>query len=357
MGYFLANYLFWIIFGLLVVTVGGGVGAALYYRKQAALEAAPKRPELLSAPLEPEAKVSRLVQLRRRLASKNNPFARGLLSLLSFEKLDEEHWEAFEDQLLAADLGAAATDELVNALRTELAVTGVSDPVKAKEVLRRELVRLVDPSYDRSLHLPKPAVILVVGVNGTGKTTTIGKLAKILVDDGKKVVLGAADTFRAAAVGQLSTWGERAGVEVVKGAEGADPASVAFNTVSEGLAQDVDVMIVDTAGRLHAKTGLMDELGKIKRVIEKQAEVNEVLLVIDATTGQNGLVQAKVFKEVVGITGIVLTKLDGSAKGGIVISVQRELGVPVKFVGLGEGQEDLAAFDAEEFVDALLSED
>ncbi len=196
--------------------------------------------------------------------------------------------------------------------------------------------------------------MLVVGVNGTGKTTTCGKIARLLVAEGRTVVLGAADTFRAAAADQLETWGRRVGAQTVRGPEGGDPASVAFDAVKTGIDLGVDTVLVDTAGRLHTKAGLMDELGKVKRVIEKQTPVDEVLLVLDATTGQNGLVQARVFAEVVDITGVVLTKLDGTAKGGIVISVQRELGVPVKLVGLGEGADDLAPFEPEAFVDALL---
>jgi fused signal recognition particle receptor len=197
-------------------------------------------------------------------------------------------------------------------------------------------------------------VVLVVGVNGTGKTTTVGKLARLLVAEGRTVLLGAADTFRAAAAEQLQTWGDRVGVETVRGAEGADPASVAYEAVSAGVEKGVDVVLIDTAGRLHNKSNLMDELGKIRRVIEKRAPITETLLLLDATTGQNGLIQARVFNEVTQVTGIVLSKLDGSAKGGIVVSVQRELGVPVKFVGLGEGADDLAPFTAEGFVDGLL---
>jgi fused signal recognition particle receptor len=206
-------------------------------------------------------------------------------------------------------------------------------------------------------HDDRPAVVLVVGVNGTGKTTTCGKLARVLVADGRSVVLGAADTFRAAAVDQLATWGARVGVaETVRGPEGGDPASVAFEAVRIGKDRRVDTVLIDTAGRLHTKAGLMDELGKVKRVVEKHGPVDEVLLVLDATTGQNGVVQARVFTEVVDVSGIVLTKLDGTAKGGIVVSVQRELGVPVKLVGLGEGPDDLAPFDPAEFVDALLDD-
>ena len=252
------------------------------------------------------------------------------------------------------------TDELITALRREVAIDGVADPAKAREVLRAELLKLIGTDVDRSLRVTgadgKPGVILVVGVNGTGKTTTIGKLARVLVAEGHTVLLAAADTFRAAAADQLQTWGARVGVRVIRGAEGADPASVAHDAVVTGIEEGVDVVVVDTAGRLHTKTGLMDELGKIKRVIDRLAPVTEVLLVIDATTGQNGLAQARVFAEVVDVTGIVLSKLDGSAKGGIVVPVQRELGVPVKLIGLGEGADDLAPFEAEGFVDALLGE-
>ena len=312
-------------------------------------------------PEEPEAPASRWARLRRRLATSNNALARALGDLLSADRLDDEVWDDFEMTLISSDLGVGPTTELTEALRKELAIDGVADPAKAKQVLRTELLKLVDPSLDRSLNLTPsnegdPAVVLVVGVNGTGKTTTVGKLARVLVAEGKTVTLGAADTFRAAAAEQLATWGERVGVETVRSHEGADPASVAFDAVDKGVRDGVDVVIVVTAGRLHTKTGLMDELGKVKRVIEKKAPVNEVLLVIDATTGQNGMTQARVFSEVVDVTGIVLTKLDGSAKGGIVIQVQRELGVPVKLVGLGEGVDDLAPFDPEGFVQGILGE-
>jgi fused signal recognition particle receptor len=309
-------------------------------------------------PLErPESRESRLVRLRRKLAGSDNALSRGLLALLARDKIDEDTWQDVEDSLLLSDLGVQPTMELVANLRRRLSVEGVSDPVKARAILREELVSLVDPTMDRSLATRRtdtPAVVMVVGVNGTGKTTTVGKLARELVAEDKDVLLGAADTFRAAAADQLQTWGSRVGVPTVRGAEGADPASVAFEAVKVGIESEVDVVLIDTAGRLHTKTGLMDELGKVKRVIERQAPVGEVLLVLDATTGQNGLTQARVFAEVVQITGIVLTKLDGTAKGGIVIQVQRELGVPVKLVGLGEGVDDLAPFDAEVFVDALL---
>jgi fused signal recognition particle receptor len=316
-------------------------------------------PDVVVAPEldRPEAPESRLARLRRRLAGSNNALGRGLLLLLSRDRIDEETWEDFEDTLITADLGVGPTTELVDSLRTRFRVEGVSDPATAREILRTELLTLLDPSLDRSLRTERgltPAVVLVVGVNGTGKTTTVGKLARVLVAEDKDVLLGAADTFRAAAADQLATWGARVGVPTVRGAEGADPASVAFEAVKAGIEAEVDVVLIDTAGRLHTKTGLMDELGKVKRVVERQAPVDEVLLVLDATTGQNGLTQARIFGEVVDVTGIVLTKLDGSAKGGIVVQVQRELGVPVKLVGLGEGVDDLAPFDAEVFVDALL---
>ncbi|MEQ4204639.1 signal recognition particle-docking protein FtsY [Actinopolymorpha sp. B17G11] len=302
----------------------------------------------------------RLVRLRSRLAQSQSTLGQGLLALLSRDRIDDATWEEIEDTLLAADVGVGPTQELVEHLRTRVRVEGVASPQEAKAILRAELVALVGADLDRSLHVVRteamPAVVLVVGVNGTGKTTTVGKLARVFVAEDKDVILGAADTFRAAAVDQLATWGDRVGVPTVRGSEGGDPASVAFEAVKAGIEQEVDVVIVDTAGRLHTKTGLMDELGKIKRVVEKQTPVSEVLLVIDATTGQNGLTQARVFAEVVDVTGIVLTKLDTTAKGGIIVAVQRELGVPVKLVTLGEGADDLAPFEPEAFVDALLGD-
>jgi fused signal recognition particle receptor len=305
----------------------------------------------------PDPVAGRLRRLRARLARSQSTLGKGLLSLLSRDRLDDATWEEIEDTLLAADVGVAPTQELVERLRTRMRVEAATGE-KAHTLLREELVTLVDPSYDRTLHADrvngKPAVVMVVGVNGVGKTTTVGKIARVLVAQDKDVLLGAADTFRAAAADQLTTWGERVGVPTVRGLEGSDPASVAFEAAKAGVEQEVDTVLIDTAGRLHTKTGLMDELGKIKRVVEKQALVDEVLLVIDATTGQNGLTQARIFAEVVDVTGIVLTKLDGTAKGGIVIQVQRELGVPVKLIGLGEGADDMAPFEAEAFVDALL---
>ncbi|WP_432072161.1 signal recognition particle-docking protein FtsY [Streptomyces wuyuanensis] len=308
----------------------------------------------------PEPTAGRLVRLRARLARSQNTLGKGLLTLLSREHLDEETWEEIEDTLLTADVGVSATQELVDHLRERVKVLGTRTPDELRGLLREELLRLIGTDADRAVQtesgLDTPGVVMVVGVNGTGKTTTTGKLARVLVADGRSVVLGAADTFRAAAADQLQTWGERVGARTVRGPEGGDPASIAYDAVKEGIAEGADVVLIDTAGRLHTKTGLMDELGKVKRVVEKHGPLDEVLLVLDATTGQNGLVQARVFAEVVDITGIVLTKLDGTAKGGIVISVQRELGVPVKLVGLGEGPDDLAPFEPEAFVDALIGD-
>jgi fused signal recognition particle receptor len=306
----------------------------------------------------PEPAAGRLHKLRARLARSNNVFSQGLLGLLTSGSLDQQTWDDIEATLLGADLGIAATTELIAALKVRIAQENDSSEDFMRLTLHQELVKLLGPDFDRSLRInvaDRPAVILVVGVNGTGKTTTVGKLSRVLISQEKSVLMGAADTFRAAAADQLQTWGDRVGAAVVRGPEGGDPASVAFEACSIARDANVDVVVIDTAGRLHTKTGLMDELGKVKRVIEKQSSVDEVLLVLDATTGQNGLVQAKIFSDVVDVTGIVLTKLDGTAKGGIVVSVQRELGVPVKLVGLGEGPDDLAPFDVEEFVTALLN--
>jgi fused signal recognition particle receptor len=339
---------------------------------EAGPEVVPAEPAIVDevAPTEPPAPIEeidptegRLERLRGRLSRSRSAFGQGLLGLLGAGDLDEDSWTEVEDTLLLADLGAATTTEIVERLRTELVSRGVRTSDQARTLLREVLVDALHPEMDRAVRaLPHedngtklPAVVLVTGVNGTGKTTTTGKLARVLVADGRTVMLGAADTFRAAAVEQLATWAERVGAEVVRGKEGADPAAVAFDSVKRGVETGVDAVLVDTAGRLHTKTGLMDELGKVKRVVEKQTKVDEVLLVLDATTGQNGLTQARVFAEVVDITGIVLTKLDGTAKGGIVFQVQRELGVPVKLVGLGEGADDLAPFEPGAFVDALLN--
>jgi fused signal recognition particle receptor len=309
---------------------------------------------------EPAPVAGRMARLRSRLGRSQGTLGAGLLGLLSRERLDEETWDEVEDVLLSADVGVAPTQELVERLRTRVKELGRPEEGAVRSLLRDELLALVGPSTDRSLHTEgsdgRPAVVLVVGVNGTGKTTTVGKLARVLVADGRSVLLGAADTFRAAAADQLTTWGERVGAPVVRGPEGGDPASVAFDAVKQGADGGYDVVLVDTAGRLQNKVGLMDELGKVKRVVERHGPVDEVLLVLDATTGQNGLIQARVLAEVVDVTGIVLTKLDGTAKGGIVVAVQRELDVPVKLVGLGEGADDLAPFDPEVFVDALLGD-
>ncbi|MFJ3197568.1 signal recognition particle-docking protein FtsY [Streptomyces griseoviridis] len=320
-----------------------------------------EEPPTEAPPIEiPEPAAGRLVRLRSRLSRSQNALGQGLLTLLSREHLDEDTWEEIEDTLLTADVGVLPTQELVDNLRERVKVLGTRTPEELRALLREELLKLVGTDVDRAVRTEPegrtPGIVMVVGVNGTGKTTTTGKLARVLVADGRTVVLAAADTFRAAAADQLQTWGERVGAHTVRGPEAGDPASVAFDAVKEGKEMGVDVVLIDTAGRLHTKTGLMDELGKVKRVVEKHAPVDEVLLVLDATTGQNGLVQARVFAEVVDITGIVLTKLDGTAKGGIVVAVQRELGVPVKLVGLGEGADDLAPFEPEAFVDALIGE-
>ncbi|WP_106121595.1 signal recognition particle-docking protein FtsY [Nesterenkonia sandarakina] len=320
-----------------------------------------EEPTVLEPTVEtPEPVAGRLARLRARLIKSNNIFGKSLLALLSRDEIDEDVWEEIEEVLLMADLGTDPTMELVDRLRERVKVEGTKDPAVVKAMLTEELTALVDPTLDRRLTVTaegRPAVVMVVGVNGVGKTTTVGKLARMLVAEDKDVLLGAADTFRAAAAEQLSTWGHRVGVPTVKSdVEGADPASVAYEAVDRGIELEVDVVMIDTAGRLQNKSNLMDELGKVKRVVEKKSAVDEVLLVLDATTGQNGLNQAKVFAEVVNVTGIVLTKLDGTARGGIVVAIQRQLGVPVKLIGLGEGPDDLAPFDAAEFVAALLED-
>ncbi len=352
-----------IAFAVLVLAVVGGLTLTRSRRaKPPVLPGAPAPTAPPTQPILPEIEVpaptaGRLVRLRARLARSQSAVGRALLTLLSSDSISEQDWEDVETLLLQADLGVAPTTQLVERLRTRVRVEGTADAAAVRQMLSEELVALVDPHLDRTLasrHQGRPAVILVVGVNGTGKTTTTGKLARVLIADGAHVVLGAADTFRAAASDQLQTWGDRVGATVVRGPAGSDPAAVAFDAVRVGLETGADAVLIDTAGRLHTKVGLMDELGKVKRVIEKQAAVDEVLLVLDATTGQNGLNQARVFAEVVHVTGLVLTKLDGTAKGGIVVAVQRELGVPVKLVGLGEGPDDLANFIPEDFVSAIL---
>ena len=323
--------------------------------KQAEPEAAPAAPAIET----PEPVAGRLVRLRSRLARSNNALGKGLLALLASDKLDDDVWDEVEETLLTADVGMADTTAVVERLRERVKVLGTRDPEELRRLLKAELTAVLEPGLDRSIATASPsgegpAVILMVGVNGSGKTTTCGRVARVLIAEGKTVIMGAADTFRAAAAEQLETWGSRVGAKVIRRGEGADPASVAFDAVKAGTEEGADVVLVDTAGRLQNKAGLMDELGKVKRVIEKQGPVAETLLVLDATTGQNGLQQAKVFGEVCDVTGIVLTKLDGSAKGGIVIAVQRQLGVPVKLVGLGEGPDDLAPFEVGAFVDAIV---
>jgi len=356
--------------------LGSGTGTGTITRPDADTDTAgtetaeaPPVPRPAGTPAPPEPPVvekpppsaGRMMRLRARLARSQTGFGAALLGLLSRDRLDDDTWDEIEEVLITADVGVTPARQIVSELRTRVKVEGTRTPEEVRAMLRAELLAQVETPASRALrtqrHEGRPAVILVVGVNGTGKTTTVGKLARSLVGDGDTVVLGAADTFRAAAVDQLQTWGDRVGAQTVRSdKEGADPASVAFEAVSQGIESEADVVLIDTAGRLHTKTGLMDELGKVKRVIEKRTSVDEVLLVLDATTGQNGLRQARVFAEVVDVSGIVLTKLDGTARGGIVIAVQRELEVPVKLVGLGEGPDDLAPFDVETFVDAILGD-
>jgi fused signal recognition particle receptor len=357
-------------------STGTGTGTTTLERPPATVEEqAPELPALpeelpplieepvTEAPVveKPEPTAGRLVRLRARLSRSQNALGRGLLSVLSRDHLDEDAWEEIEDSLITADVGVEATQALVERLRERVRVLGSRTVTEVRAQLTEELVAALEPDLDRSLrtapHDGRPAVVLVVGVNGAGKTTTCGKIARVLVADGRTVLLGAADTFRAAASEQLATWGERVGAETVRGPEGSDPASVAFDAVKRGTDTGVDTVLIDTAGRLQNKVGLMDELGKVKRVVEKQGPVDETLLILDATTGQNGLEQARVFTEVVDVTGVVLTKLDGTAKGGIVIAVQRKLGIPVKLIGLGEGKDDLAPFEPAAFVEALLGTD
>ena len=340
---------------------GGGTDTITAPPAQRPPAEAPPAPPVPPQPTieKPPPSAGRMVRLRARLARSQSGFGAALLALLSRDRLDDDTWDEIEEVLITADVGVTPARQMVSDLRTKVKVEGTRTPDEVRGMLREELLAQVETPASRSLrtqrHEGRPAVVLMVGVNGTGKTTTCGKLARALVGDGETVVLGAADTFRAAAADQLQTWGERVGATTVRSdKDGADPASVAFDAVSAGIEQEADVVIIDTAGRLHTKNDLMDELGKVKRVVEKRTAVDEVLLVLDATTGQNGLRQARVFAEVVDVTGIVLTKLDGTAKGGIVIAVQRELGVPVKLVGLGEGPDDLAPFDPATFVDAIL---
>jgi fused signal recognition particle receptor len=367
----------WIWLVAAVVVIAAIVGIAVAVRasksKSAPVETAEPKPQVEAeaevaepeaapaAPVieKPEPVEGRLVRLRSRLARSNNALGKGLLALLASDKLDDDVWDEVEETLLTADVGMADTTAVVQSLRERVKVLGTRDPEELRRLLKAELTAVLEPELDRSIATVSPsgegpAVILMVGVNGSGKTTTCGRVARVLIAEDKTVLMGAADTFRAAAAEQLETWGSRVGAKVIRRGEGADPASVAFDAVKAGAEEGADIVLIDTAGRLQNKAGLMDELGKVKRVIEKQGPVAETLLVLDATTGQNGLQQAKVFGEVCDVTGIVLTKLDGSAKGGIVIAVQRQLGVPVKLVGLGEGPDDLAPFEVGAFVDAIV---
>ncbi|GAA2162596.1 signal recognition particle-docking protein FtsY [Glycomyces rutgersensis] len=370
------NLWIWLVAAVVVIAAIVGIAFGVRAsRSKSAVEAPAEEPQV-EAPkrAEPEAEASkpagptietpepvegRLVRLRSRLARSNNALGKGLLALLASDKLDDDVWDEIEATLLTADVGMADTTAVVERLRERVKVLGTRNPEELRGLLKAELTAVLEPELDRSIATVSPsgegpAVIMMVGVNGSGKTTTCGRVARVLIAEGQTVLMGAADTFRAAAAEQLETWGSRVGATVVRRGEGADPASVAFDAVKAGAEQGADVVLIDTAGRLQNKAGLMDELGKVKRVIEKQGPVAETLLVLDATTGQNGLQQAKVFGEVCDVSGIVLTKLDGSAKGGIVIAVQRQLGVPVKLVGLGEGPDDLAPFEVGAFVDAIV---
>lgn len=276
--------------------------------------------------------------------------------LNSFTKIDEDFFEELEEILITSDIGVQTSTDICDELRVKIKETGETNPENIKGMLKLIIMEMLSTTSDELMINTKPSIILVIGVNGVGKTTTIGKLASNLKSQGKKVILGAADTFRAAAIGQLEIWAERAGVDIIKHNEGADPAAVVFDAITAGKARNCDVIICDTAGRLHNKKNLMDELSKISRVIEREAVGcdKEVLLVLDATTGQNGVNQAKQFKETAGLTGIVLTKLDGTAKGGIIIPIKNELDLPVKFIGVGEKIDDLQPFIAKDFVNALF---
>lgn len=277
--------------------------------------------------------------------------------LNSFTKIDEDFFDELEESLIMADVGAVTSARICENLRKKVKEEGLSDPTAVKGALKEIIAQML--AGDEALNLStKPSIILVIGVNGVGKTTTIGKLAHNLHEDGKKVLLAAADTFRAAAIDQLQIWADRAGVDLVKHGEGSDPAAVVFDAINAGKARGCDVVICDTAGRLHNKKNLMDELSKIARVIDREAPgcAKEVLLVLDATTGQNALNQAKLFQEAAGLTGIILTKLDGTARGGVVIGIKEELNIPIKYIGVGEQIDDLRPFDSKEFVEALFED-
>ena len=295
-------------------------------------------------------------KIKEGLKKTRNSIAEGVNNIInSFTKIDEDFFEELEETLVLSDIGVNTATEICDILRKKIKETGATDPNVIKSMMKDIIIEML--GEDEGLILEtKPSVILVIGVNGVGKTTSIGKIASQLKTQGKHVVLGAADTFRAAAIDQLGIWAERAGVSMVKSVEGTDPASVVFDTIASAKAHNADVIICDTAGRLHNKKNLMDELAKINRVISRELPDSsvETLLVLDAATGQNAVNQAKEFKNVTNITGIVLTKLDGTAKGGIIIPIRNELDIPVKFIGVGEGIDDLQPFDAKEFVDGIL---
>jgi fused signal recognition particle receptor len=318
------------------------------------VEAPPAEPVAPPEPVAPREKV----RLRDRLGKTRAAFAGYLGSLTGRGAIDDDTWDELEEALLLADVGVPTTTRLLDDLRERAAAAKVTDPGALVDLLRDEIVDdLADA--DRALHdgTDKPTVWLFVGVNGVGKTTTIAKLAQREIGDGRQVVLAASDTFRAAAADQLAHWGDRVGATVVRGQEGADPGSVVFDAMSAAAGRDADLLLVDTAGRMHTKVNLMQELEKIRRIIDRRpGALQEVLLVLDATTGQNGLVQAAQFAESVGVTGVVLTKLDGTAKGGIVLAIEADLGIPVKLVGVGESPDDLVAFDPTEFADALFGD-
>jgi fused signal recognition particle receptor len=369
---------------LAVFVVAFGIGVVLLNRRKSVGQPAPGRPTQVRPPVpqpegdtlvaEPEvdpgvdAGVAELPAveeeppagtLRERLAKARSTFAGAIAGVLGRSAITDESFEDLEEALLRADVGVAITDELLSGLRVKVANKEIAEPTDLLDALQAEMTaRLV--GSDRSLNFEQfdpgnPNVWMFVGVNGVGKTTTIGKLAKQQVDAGRSVLLAAGDTFRAAAAEQLTAWAERSDVDIVRGAEGADPSSVIFDGVEKAAANKIELVMADTAGRLHTKSNLMDELGKVRRVAEKGAgTVTETLLVIDATTGQNGLAQAREFGEVTNVTGVVLTKLDGSAKGGIVFAIETALGIPVKLVGIGETIGDLIDFDPEEFVSALF---
>ncbi len=297
-------------------------------------------------------------RFRDRLGRARSLFGGYLTSVRSRDRIDEATWEELEEALILADVGATVATNLLEDLRGRVKKEGIDTPVQLVEALKQELIEVLQG--DRDLHMaPEGTTVwLFVGVNGVGKTTTIGKLGMRQVQAGHKVVMAAGDTFRAAAADQLEMWSDRVGATVIRGNEGGDPGAVVFDAVQHAAARDADLVLADTAGRLHTKTNLMEELKKVRRVAERPpGAVTEVLLVIDATTGQNGLIQARQFASAVGVTGVVLTKLDGTAKGGIVVAIRSELGIPIKLVGLGEGAADLVDFDATEFVDAIFDTD